>query len=79
MWKNLLFFILGALVLTFISEKPISAERRDYAHVLISMSDREFAVFNRTHGIVYYYDKLNGKHLRAHQIKELGQNMDKVK
>jgi len=75
MWKNIACLIIGALAFSVFMDQPIFAASRDFSSVLISATTREIAMFDRSDGTIYYYNKSNGNILRVHKVNKLGASM----
>ena len=75
MWKNILYFIIGALVFSVLIDRPIFAQGSDLSDVDFAISGRELAIFDRKDGAIYYYNKADGKILRIHHVGKLGGNL----
>lgn len=75
MKKNILFFVIGALVMLVLGNRPIFADGPDLTNAAFAMSGREFAIVDRSEAVVYYYEKSNGQFLRAHRIRKFGTSM----
>jgi len=79
MWKNILYFIIGALIFSVLIDRPIFAKEPNLSSVGFAISGRELAIFDREDGVIYYYNKQDGKLLRIHKFGKLGANMQSKK
>ena len=69
MWKNVLYFMMGGLVFSVLIARPIIAQESNFTNVSIAMSSRELAVFKHNDGVVYYYNKADGKIIRYRNVQ----------
>jgi len=76
MWKNILYFLFGALIFSALIDRPIFAQSQNFSYLNVSTSNGELTLFDPNNGTIYYYSKDSGKVKRIHRLKRLGKQLE---